>query len=404
MVVIFFELLILFRLVSSLRRKGLHSITKHVWIALFIQAVILVIYRLEMSSLGLEVYYSDSMVYWNATLGLLRGERVTTWNMGYVYYSYLIQLTSPIVWAGFINISNIMLVNLTILTLASIMLDNGIAPRNVKTFVTICLSNPLVVYSLLRNLKDALFLFYVCLIILCFEWLSHKRRGKAFILLLIVILTILVSGVRPWGFLVSVMFFALYYTRVSARLFRNTPILFWVSCLGFVVVLGLVAVFMMRLGYVDTLALWVPIVFSNATEHGILDLLLAPFRILVGPGPFRAIAGHIYFLHYTISGNFFSAIGALLWWVALSGIVARVVNGRLKLSRLSMTLLMVWVLFLAIYSLQYGGSLELRFRGIIYILTSALSMSLYNSTISSRTRTIAVLAFGVLLVGGLIFG
>ena len=56
------------------------------------------------------------------------------------------------------------------------------------------------------------------------------------------------------------------------------------------------------------------------------------------------------------------------------------------------------------YSLQYGGSLELRFRGIIYILTSALSMSLYNSTISSRTRTIAVLAFGVLLVGGLIFG
>ena len=114
----------------------------------------------------------------------------------------------------------------------------------------------------------------------------------------------------------------------------------------------------MRLGYVDTLALWVPIVFSNATEHGILDLLLAPFRILVVPGPFRAIAGHISFLHYTISGNFFSAIGALLWWVALSGIVARVVNGRLKLSRLSMMLLMVWVLFFNILA-QYGGSLEL---------------------------------------------
>ena len=89
----------------------------------------------------------------------------------------------------------------------------------------------------------------------------------------------------------------------------------------------------------------------------------------------------------------------------LSGIAALVVNGRLKLSRLSMTLLIVWVLFLVQYTLlQYGGSLELRFRGIIYILTSALSMSLYNSTISSRTRTIAVLAFGVLLVGGLIFG
>ena len=140
--------------------------------------------------------------------------------MGYVYYSYLIQLTSPIVWAGFINISNIMLVNLTILTLASIMLDNGIAKKckNICNYLSVK-STSCILFT--AQLKDALFLFYVCLIILCFEWLSHKRRSKAFILLLIVILTILVSGVRPWGFLVSVMFFALYYTRVSARLFRQ---------------------------------------------------------------------------------------------------------------------------------------------------------------------------------------
>ena len=122
-------------------------------IALFIQAVILVIYRLELSSLGLEVYYSDSMVYWNATLGLLERREGN-----YLEYGVCVLLIP-----NSVNITDCMggVHKYHIQHHASqpynsyprqYHVDNGIA-KKCKTFVTICLSNPLVVYSLLRNLK-----------------------------------------------------------------------------------------------------------------------------------------------------------------------------------------------------------------------------------------------------------
>ncbi len=64
----------------------------------------------------------------------------------------------------------------------------------------------------------------------------------------------------------------------------------------------------------------------------------------------------------------------------------------------------VWVLFMLIYSLQYGGSLELRFRGIIYILTLAFVMSIVDYRVSRSTRILTVIMTGIVFIGGLVFG
>lgn len=176
------------------------------------------------------------------------------------------------------------------------------------------------------------------------------------------------------------------------------------SFLGIAVVFIAVLYLMRYLGYVATLELWVPIVLESAFAYGLLDLLLAPFRILTGPGPVRSLQGARYFWYYTVSGNIFSAIGALLWWLCLGSMGARLITGRAKGNSASIMFAIVWVLFMLIYSLQYGGSLELRFRGIIYILTLAFVMSIVDYRVSRSTRILTVIMTGIVFIGGLVFG
>lgn len=404
MLIIFIELGIIFWITRILKSKGLTRIHKYVCLAFCIQVFILTIYRLELRALGREVYYSDAEVYWNATVALLQGWDVTTWNMGYVYYSYLIQITSPFVWVGFINISNILLIDITSLIFAYVMIGNNVHISNIRWFFIMSTFNPLVIYSLTRNLKDILFLFYTSIIILCFHWLNCQDKRRISLYAFVVSLTLLVTDVRPWGFLVTLSLFFYFYSISLARSFQKNPIWFFVSFLGIAVVCIAVLYLMRYLGYVATLELWVPIVLESAFGYGILDLLLAPFRILTGPGPVRSLQGARYFWYYTVSGNIFSAIGALLWWLCLGSMGARLITGRAKGNSASIMFAIVWVLFMLIYSLQYGGSLELRFRGTIYILTLAFVMSIVDYRVSRSTRILTVIMTGIVFIGGLVFG
>ncbi len=98
-----------------------------------------------------------------------------------------------------------------------------------------------------------------------------------------------VRGLNRWGFLVTLSLFFYFYSISLARSFQKNPIWFFVSFLGIAVVFIAVLYLMRYLGYVATLELWVPIVLESAFGYGILDLLLAPFRILTGPGPVRSL-------------------------------------------------------------------------------------------------------------------
>lgn len=270
--------------------------------------------------------------------------------------------------------------------------------------LAIGLLNPLVIYSLARNLKDVLFLFYVSLIILCFHFLTRHNTRRILLSIALIVLTILVSEVRPWGFLVSLSLFGFLYLRWLSKGFRQRPILFYLLSVGIAVLAAILVIFLKYLGYMATLEVWVPIVIESASSQGLLNLLLAPTRILTGPGPFRAIQGAKYFWFYTVSGNFFAAIGALLWWFHLGSFGARLITSRLNKNTVSVLLAITWGLFVIIYSLQYGGSLELRFRGVIYVLTAALVMSVVECRISLKTRALTIIITSVVFAGGLIFG
>ena len=319
MLILLVELAAIFWMAKVLKSKGLRGIHNWLVLALGVQFLLVTIYRLELWTLGREVYYSDAEIYWNTTLALLKGADVTTWNMGYVYYCYLIQKTSPFVWAGFINLSNVLLIDLTGLSLAYVMIENTVPSRNVET-LAIGLLNPLVIYSLARNLKDVLFLFYVSLIILCFHFLTRHNTRRILLSIALIVLTILVSEVRPWGFLVSLSLFGFLYLRWLSKGFRQRPILFYLLSVGIAVLAAILVIFLKYLGYMATLEVWVPIVIENAFSQGLLNLLLAPTRILTDQGHFE---------QYRAKYFGFTGIGKLLCcnWCAIVVVSSRFIRG-----------------------------------------------------------------------------
>lgn len=78
------------------------------------QLLILVTYSVELRIIwGRTVYWSDAEYYWQATIEMLKGLKPEVYNFGYVFYSWLIQKTSPFVTPLWNNISNVLLIDLS---------------------------------------------------------------------------------------------------------------------------------------------------------------------------------------------------------------------------------------------------------------------------------------------------
>ena len=382
MIIIFVELYIIAFLIGSLEKQGVRKITQTMLFAFLVQSVILLIYRLELSHLGREVYYSDAEIYWQNTQLLLDGGSLLGSQTGYAYFCALLQWTSPVQSVLWNNISNILLVDLSVLLIGKLMADNRIVWHNICSFVSICVFNPLVIYSLGRNLKDALFLAMAVAIVFCYLGLSKKR--KALKLLAIIALTAGIATVRPWGFLIPLL---LPFERLFSGSRRTVlkRIMFFAFFFG-IAFWAVSSSWMWRI-----VKLWTPIVFENSAQQSLASLAAAPLKALTGPGPLRSFLGHEYFLFYTYSGNIFSAIGACMWWWNIANFVTKF---RKPVWRpISICFGLIWLFFLTVYSMQYGGSLELRFRGVVYILTSAMVYPSQENWLQQKATPVSVLAF-----------
>lgn len=356
-----------------------------IFISGLFQFFILFVYRYELKLLNRDVYYSDAEVYWDVTLKLLKNIDAEFYNMGYIYYAYLIQKTSLFISPLLVNISNIMLINLSILILAYLFCITGKDKQNIQVFLGFLLYNPLIYFSLLRNLKDALFLFYVVLVIVITYNLfkNNSKLLKMLYLGLLILLTDLLFNVRPWGFLVPplLIFIVIYYKFIHKRsLLQKILILSIMTSLVFAV--------LFISGYYSTLEMWVPIVLDNAFKQSIFSIITSPASLIMGPGPLRAIFGQQYFEFSMFTGNIFSAIGSLMWWIIFPFLIATINIKKIKLDYAAVMLLAITTVFVAIYSMQYGGSAELRFRGILYILITATFLSLAPIVINKNRMVI----------------
>ncbi|MDD4375347.1 MAG: hypothetical protein PHR25_01015 [Clostridia bacterium] len=372
------------------------------------QTVLLIIYRLELNSLGRIVYYSDANDYWNATLDIMNGNSTVQYNKVYYISCAIIQKCSPFIWVGWNNIFNILCVNLTIV-ISTILIyktlkfksDSNYEKQSI-IFLIINLFNPLIYYSLMRNLKDAEFLLLVIIMVYGLQKLIYNKTMKNYIIYIIKlsIITILLLGIRPWGFLIGVTPLLVLIFQKNKSTYEKVSIIILLS--AFVVLFML-----LRNNIIGTLQMWVPIVLNSAQKRGMIINFIGVIKLFLGPGPVRSIFGETYFVFYTVSGNIMSAIGSLMWLIELPILVILFLNKKnilKKASAFTIFMFVFLIMYIMIYVMQYGGSTELRMRGVLYVTLSAAVLSTTNTKLRRQDVLLGImLSTIILLITSLIF-
>lgn len=369
------------------------------------QLLLLFLYRAELSMIGREVYWSDAEYYWNYTLAFLDG-RVggVAYNIGYVYYCVALMLTSFSRNPVLINLSNLLLLDLSILILVSISQREPVKDSGKNLFIILTMFNPLIAYSLFRNLKDVVFLFLSVLTIFLFSSIRDMRTKVVFRILLSAVATffmsVIITTIRPWGFIIPITFLPLLLLEFPIRK----------SLLFFLVFLSVLFGLLLAFGrYSNTLNLWVPIVLENSKDYSLSStpggLIAAAAKMLVGPGPVRSALGSEYFWYSTRTGNFASFVGSLIWWVSFPFLITVFLFGKSQLASFKFIMFLILEI-LAIYSMAYGGSAELRFRGVLYTLLSSVLLFKANISVDEFYRRIPIYSLLLLAIvgGGIIFG
>ncbi|KUK22617.1 MAG: hypothetical protein XD57_1286 [Thermotoga petrophila] len=374
--------------VSILLRKQrkVHSV-KALMFSFLVQTLILISYILELrEKWGRIVYWSDAEYYWNATLEMLNGVVPSVYNIGYVFYSWLLQLTSPIVTPIWNNVSNLILLNLSfLLGIQMIMGEVKQKFRRLPWFsYLVTIGNPLVIYSLCRNLKDVLFLFYTVLSIYVgvklMQTLVNSRirlsRNIPVVMLSIssylLSFSALLSSVRVWGWMIPT-FNVLLITSALALSSTTKKRFKWV-----LIPLLSVILFVPYFTFspkVQQISFWIEsrenLVQMGRQMSALQSVLVGPFVMFFGPGPIRSLFGSTYFQFYTHVGNVSSFLGSVVWYFFLPWFGTNLLR-RLRWSAKFVSFKMtafILLLLLGIYSYFYGGSTELRFRGVLYVLT-----------------------------------
>lgn len=387
MLIIIFEFLVMLYIAKQIKKKNLKNVYIYLFIALFIQLTILFFYRVELREMGRVVYFSDAEVYWEQTLLYMSNGKILTGQDGYVKYCSIIQITSPFYSVVWNNISNLFLLDISILMIANMALLNGIKLINIKWFLIMLLNNPLVYYGLFRNLKDSLFLFILTLIIYLFD--RYFKNKNIIYLIIAIILDLYVSRIRPWGFLILPMCICGYYMNELLKKGNG-----WRKIILTIILISTIPIMYIVLSetrMLDHLEVWTPVIEKNTSSQSIVSLLLGPFVIVLGPGWYRALFGSRYFMFYTSIGNLCCFIGAVIWWIQLSIFLSKIkFHNFIKSNKIASMLLIILVFILMIYTMQYGGSLEIRFRSIIYVLLSSTYLFMNQSFVLNKINKVSV--------------
>ncbi|GEM_PF-2122126 len=398
MVIIFVEFIVL--LVLLRKQMNIHK-TSILFFTFLIQFILLFVYRVELKFLwNRDVYWSDAEYYWENTLRLLNGIPTIFYNSTYVYYSYLIQKTSPFYSPLWNNISNLFLINLSFFL--GIEITKPIERKKKLPIILYLTSvaNPLVIYSLIRNLKDSLFLFIVILSIYILVKIQHINVSIRYMILPLYFYTFLflLNNIRPWGFMVVFSNIIIFLLLMNPGKFSKI--------ISFIVLLGIIFGLFQAQKFLGTIQIWLMNrenlieygIGSDTSNFGLLTLFIGFFRMLMGPGPIRSIFGTNYFMYYTYTGLVASFIGSLIWWFLFPVLLGKVVS-KLKdiFQNNFLYVTVVLLMILLIYTYFYGGSTELRFRGILYILITLVAIPTIISPEKENKKMFNVLTEYVIL-------
>lgn len=409
LIIVILNILLIFftkKLLSNFNKINQNKLKKIFFWGLIVEIIIFIVYRLELSFLDRVVYYSDAETYWNNTLEILNNGTSAGYNSLYYYMCALLQLTSPFLWVGWNNIFNITCINIIILLASNIILKelkNSEKSEKeiyikIKYLIIFIMYNPFIVYGLLRNLKDSLFLLMTFIIIYLYDYyyVTNSKKIKGTIFIIFIIFMYLFTMIRPWGFIIPVLaFFLIFITFIyknknnlikqSKNFFLNFKQYFyknWYIILLIFIIFVILMYYIIPVIYINV-KLWTPIVFNSLFERNIVSTILGFGKFIFAPGPIRCLFGEKFFIHYMVSGNIMCFIGSIMWYLSIIILLICFKSQyknvkKILTNKFVLCLFIVTIIFLFIYVIHYGGSAEIRLHAIFYIFIYVLSVIIFD--------------------------
>lgn len=339
-------------------------------IILFWDLFWLMIVQAELANKGVYTYGSDAEYYYTQILNAIESPRPFYTAIQsrlaplYVFFGVLVLKTSPNLSSVWIKIANVVITELCF-TIIYFWLRNYIHNKLVALDLVLIFGiNGIVTWTVLRELKDTLFVFFVLLNLYFLDYLL--KRGKS---LAAVILTggmsLLFYNLRMFAAAIPIGLLLAYVLTYRKTIKRD--LFFWFG--AFLLMITVLERERIR-WFFTGLAYYAgrfrePL--SIFTGNYVLQLVLSPFRFILGPGPIRALAGSELFVVTTNVGNVLIFIGALLWWIFLPLLVmAFIFDFRHILQNIYFFASPIFIVLM--YSFMYLGTGDTRLRATVYVL------------------------------------
>jgi hypothetical protein len=355
---------------------GIWSVT---WLLLFQ-------YELILTGSTTGTYGSDATYYYEAMhAGYFSNNPSQVisayYNQLYIWFGIILLKTSPFFSIIWVKLGNIVLL-LYIISMIYLVLYRAGVPRRIITFVCLFAGlNGIVTWMCIRNLKDTLFLFL--LVGNCFlatnyyfsfkKWKRNKKIIYLFILLAIsAVLPTILRDIRQWAYIIPwlILICLLLKILMDNKSFKR---LFPILGIGAVFLLPIIVPAMIGTDVIINFKSYASTIGLGArTGLSLVSGIFVGFlRFIIGPGPFRAMMGNDIFLVTTNIGNMLIFLGSLMWWLVLPLMVLRM-RELFGITIKEIIIVAPFLLYVFIYIYVYQGSVETRFRAVLYIISMLL--------------------------------
>ncbi|MCW1311535.1 MAG: hypothetical protein QXJ93_01660 [Candidatus Rehaiarchaeum fermentans] len=352
----------------------------------------LVLVQSELIDKGIATYGSDAEYYYLQSLNAINSinpfltalhARLAPF---FVFWNTLILKTSPNLSSIWIKLSNVLFVEFILLVIY-FWLQEKIENRSVIFNLLLIFGlNGIVTWTVLRELKDTIFVFLMILNLFLTEHLMKRKRN--FVLLVFTLcMAVIFHNLRMFAVIFPFAILVIRMIWYPKEFNKNLFILFAAA---------LILLFLFQykriLWYITGFIYYSGRFREPLTilRSGVFQLLFSPFRFLIGPGPIRALLGSEIFVVTTNVGNILIFLGALEFWLILP----------LILQMFIFDLRFVWknfyysfapIFITLIYSIIYLGTGDTRLRATTYLLFLPLII-LYVDDIykNNRIKTIAL--------------
>lgn len=364
---------------------------------LLIGGIIIFFYRIELSLLNMDVYFSDALYYYEKSFESFRYLKI----FEYAYYLKIINLYSIVHFPLEINIVNFLIFQISCLLMLKLILISDKFNIEAKKKIIYRSSlfifcNPFLIISLIRSVKDASFLFLIIL----FIYLIIKFDKIYIKIILTLLFSYVLLQIRPWSVILtfSILFYDIFLRIKTSKGLLSRSIL---------LVCGVSLILIIPIYFkdnIDSLLKWYEIAergdITDTFDLSFKNRIIGPLKLLFSPGIPRLLNPSEYFTYYTITLVFSLFIGIFLNYSLLTRL-ADVKNIIISIKN-NFHIFLISLLAIIIYSFSYAGSVEFRIKAVILSPLFFIVIASIPKNRSIINRSNGIILFMILFLSSII--